>query len=146
MPSNDADPNESLPAGQSETLATSKIDGSNLNGPLGDDASPPTTPIFLRPRGARPLQLQAPPEVRTGILTGQSAALVDALTKAIAERLAAALRPVVASTVDDLLPMLLTLGHVPGPDLSSVEQAGAKVAEQADTKVVEQADANVREP
>lgn len=102
------------------------MEGSGLDHPLVDTTSPPTSPIYLRPRGGPPLQAPAPaPDARTGILTGQSAAFVDALTKAIAQRLSTNLRPVVAAAVDDVLPMLLTLGSVPNPEQSPATKAGS---------------------
>lgn len=86
-----------------------------------DEPSPPTVPRYLRTRRveARRANTQgnAPAgfDARTGILTAQTAALVDALTRGVAEALAIALRPIVASTVDTLIPMILTLGSVPDP-------------------------------
>lgn len=65
-------------------------------------------------RPARPAAV--PFDARGQTLTAQSAALVDALTREISQALAAALRPLVASTVASLIPMLLKLGSVPDPE------------------------------
>ncbi|MHB1261116.1 MAG: hypothetical protein ACYC2H_05310 [Thermoplasmatota archaeon] len=104
---------------------------SSDDGPLAD-ASPPTTPLYLR---AAPRQTASATkgvarsavafDAKAQTLTAQSAALVDALTRGLSEALALQLRPVVASTVDMLIPMILSLGNTPNSD--SVEPAEEEV-------------------
>jgi hypothetical protein len=82
-----------------------------------DSPSPPTVPRYLRSTVKTDDALPFPPafDARRQTLTAQSAALVDSITRGVAEALAVSLRPVIASTVDALLPMILSLGSVPDP-------------------------------
>lgn len=52
-------------------------------------------------------------DARLQTITAQSAALVDSITLGLADALAVSLRPIVASTVEALIPMILSLGSVP---------------------------------
>lgn len=82
-----------------------------------DEPSPPTVPLYLRASAGTALAGAAAAmpvlEARTRIVTAQSAAIVDAMTRELAEALAESLRPVIASTVVALLPMILSLGSIP---------------------------------
>lgn len=105
-----------------------------------DEPSPPTVPRYLRSGhrpGARKAAKHAVPfDARTGILTAQSAALVDALTRGVADALAVSLRPIVDSTVQALIPMILSLGSVPDPEPVQAEPADpADQADQADQPI-----------
>lgn len=88
-----------------------------------DTPSPPTVPLYLRPvaKAAEPAgtaEAAAPPpfDARKQTLTAQSAAIVDSITLGLADALAVSLRPVVAATVESLIPMILSLGSVPDDD------------------------------
>lgn len=122
--------------------------------PLDEDADAPmpeVVPRVLRARpqaGARRRELREreaatgmesmqpaeagmaqPFDAHRQILTAQTAAVVDSITRGVAEALALAFRPIIASTVDSLLPMILTLGSVPDP--APVQDAGALVTADA---------------
>jgi hypothetical protein len=112
-----------------------------------DEPSPPTVPLYLRstattvqeiPSMEAPAATDAATEApattqedpRSRILTAQSAAIVDAFTKGIADALAVSLRPVVASAVVALLPMILSLGSIPEdewPDVVAPKRNAAPV-------------------
>jgi len=100
-----------------------------------DSPSPPTVPRYLRAdgRAGGPQAIRAAPafDARRQTLTAQSAALVDALTRGLADSLAVSLRPVVASTVDALIPMLLTLGSVPDPAVPAAIPDAVSWADEA---------------
>lgn len=94
-----------------DDAATAALEGA-------DSPSPPTVPRYLRSdvRGGRSRPAVAPPfDARRQTLTAQSAALVDSIALGVADALAVALRPIIASTVDRLIPMILSLGSVPDP-------------------------------
>jgi hypothetical protein len=87
-----------------------------------DEPSPPTDAIYLRPV-AEPAAEAAPAFDAAGhTLAAQSGALVEAITRGVAEALAVSLRPVVATTVAKLIPMILSFGSTPdgpgGPEVS----------------------------
>jgi hypothetical protein len=106
-----------------------------------DEASPEVQALYLRPIVRAPVPAApavvavAPPvadatsdpiDIGTQILAAQTGALVDAITRGFANELARSLRPSVEATVRALLPMLLTLGNVPGvdgPDTLASDQA-----------------------
>lgn len=90
-----------------------------------DDPSPPTTPLYLRPSSKREAAVAAPAfDARKQTLTAQSAAIVDSITLGLADALAVSLRPVVASTIEALIPMILSLGSVPDGDGSDESPIG----------------------
>lgn len=106
------------------------------------DPSPPTTALYLRPVAASAARVAATPpapepvpfDAKVQTLTAQSAALVDAITRGLADSLAIQLRPAVASTIDQLIPMLLSLGNTPDaadpdPDTGATAEAGAATAD-----------------
>lgn len=82
-----------------------------------DEPSPTTVPLYLRSVAAAAIAEPVEPlpalEARTRILTAQSTAIVDSMTRGLAEALAVSLRPFIASTVVALLPMILSLGSIP---------------------------------
>ena len=97
-----------------------------------DEPSPATIPLYLRPSAttllADPVAATPDPEARARILTAQSTAIVDNLTRGLAEALAVSLRPIVASTVVALLPMMLSLGSIPEDEWPDAARPTRKTA------------------
>ncbi|MFA5944170.1 MAG: hypothetical protein WC876_06865 [Candidatus Thermoplasmatota archaeon] len=109
------------------------------------DPSPPTTALYLRPAPAvhteATAEVVAPEPIfdaKTQTLTAQSAAFVDAITRGLSDALALQLRPAVASAVDALLPMILSLGNTPegaNPTIATADVAAPVVAEPASAPI-----------
>lgn len=104
---------EQPPRGRRATLSDPVLD---------DEPMPPTTPLYLRPPAKATAAAEAEPafDARTQTLTAQTGALADALTRGFAGAIAEAMRPIVAATIVQLLPMLLSLGNVPDEDADPV--------------------------
>jgi hypothetical protein len=91
-----------------------------------DAPSPPTTPLYLRSASRREAAVTPPAfDARKQTLTAQSAAIVDSITLGLADALAVSLRPVVASTIEALIPMILSLGSVPEDSETGESDVGA---------------------
>lgn len=103
------------------------------------DPSPPTAALYLRPAVSTVDAPSAPSaavafDAKAQTLTAQSAALVDALTHGLSEALALRLRPVVAATVDQLIPMILSLGNTPTVDSEEPPAEGTPSAVRGQDK------------
>jgi hypothetical protein len=105
-----------------------------------DEPSPPTEAIYLRPVAEPAAKARPGFDAEAQTLAAQSGALVDALTRNLAEALAVAMKPVVASTVATLIPMILSFGSTPdGPGAAEAPSAPAPVVAEPDADAGESA-------
>jgi hypothetical protein len=105
-----------------------------------DEPSPPTEAIYLRPVAEPAAKVVPAFDAKGQTLAAQSGALVEAITRGLAEALAVSMRSVVASTVATLIPMILSFGSTPdGPGGPEAPSAPAPIVAEPDAAAGEAA-------